>query len=133
MLAVQILAFLDIYLKIREKEALYTMLLIICSCVFLYFVVAIFKSRIIINDLGIKIDTSGLFPARELQWEDIVRVSDDSFIGLHIYHLIPKRHKKVISISYGTTNRVGLMKQIVQHVTEQTLIDDSIRRLIDKI
>lgn len=87
--------------------------------------------KIIVSEQGVKVEAGKLMRPRELKWEEIGWVVDDSWLGIHIYHLIPKSYEKRISIPWSIKDHRDLLTQVIQR-SPQAEVEESVKRLVEK-
>lgn len=88
--------------------------------------------RITINEEGIGVDSKKLMRSKGLRWEEVEAIVDDSWLGIHLYHCIPKNQdKKRITIPSSIENYKDLLAEAVKRLPGSR-IDSSIIQLINK-
>lgn len=88
--------------------------------------------KITISQDGIRVNARKLIRSRELLWKEIDHMMDDSFLGIHFYHLIPKTaDKRRITVSCSIANYKELLARITLNA-HNAVIDNSVNVLLVK-
>ena len=89
-------------------------------------------ARISVLKDGIRVEAWKLMKIRELKWHEIGWVVDDSWMGIHLYHLIPKTpNEKRISIPWSIKNYKKLLSEVVKYAKEAE-VEETVKRLVEK-
>ena len=95
----------------------------------MYMVLAVINYRAIVSDNGLRIESQKFIIPQEIYWKDIYRVVDDSWAGIHIYHMIPQGLEKELLLINFIKDYRELLRDIAQN-SPKAKIDESILRMI---
>lgn len=117
----------------RNHEILWFVFGIFGSAILTYafFTAGVFL-RITVYDEGIRVDSKKLMKPKELSWHEIGMIVDDSWLGIHLYHLVPEsRQKKRITIPCFIADYKDLLFEVVKKVPDLK-VEPTVKELVSR-